>query len=122
MLHLRIEKAQFSDISLSIDTHLAGVSLIPLVKLEKQFPNHLLLLDEPKKRNGLKVLGSQSCKYFSTNFSKQLRTTDNSTSQSYSLCVSPEAKKLSHIKSVNEMSGKDVYAFSENSDYYLLKI
>ena len=31
-----------------------------------------------------------------------------------------EAKKLSHIKSVNEMNGKDIWIFSGDSDHSLL--
>ena len=33
-----------------------------------------------------------------------------------------EANELSHIRSVNKVTGKDVYTFSEGSDHFLLKI
>ena len=32
-----------------------------------------------------------------------------------------EANELSHIRSVNKITGKDVQTFSESSDHYLLR-
>ena len=66
-----------------------------------------------------KIMSSQSFKYLSTNTSVNIAVHP----VIHSIChLFSEGKELSPIKSVNEMTGKDVYTFSESSDLSLLKI
>ena len=81
---------------------------------EKFVIERIILLGESKKTERTKIFDLSKLQIF---INKSFTTSLNAAVNHSSWQLFFEAKELSHIKSENEMTGQDVYTFSEGSNH-----